>query len=289
MENKLISSKILLSKILKRLGLIRIFYAIQKMMFQNNFIRIINYHDTPEIFKNNFEKQLVFLKDNYSDVTFSDFGDFIKTKNWKKSKPGIILSFDDGLRSNYDTALPLLEKYGFTGWFLIPTDFVETDVKNQKKFADDHQIVYSNLKEDRIALSWNEVKKLDKKHVIACHTASHYRFSNKISEKILQDEISAPKKLLEKKLKHDITIFCWVGGELNSYNRKAAEFIKKSGFKYAFQTNSYPVNPKSNSFHLQRINVEIEYPVQLLEMLLSGLYDWIYIPKRKRVSNITNV
>lgn len=34
-----------------------------------------------------------------------------------KDKPGILLTFDDGLTANASVAAPLLKKYGFTGLF----------------------------------------------------------------------------------------------------------------------------------------------------------------------------
>jgi hypothetical protein len=95
----------------------------KRMVSQGKFIRAVNYHCVPPACGIPFEKQLQFYTMHFSDVTEDDLGDFLFQKKWDKKKPGLIISFDDGDLSNYSVAAPLLEKYGFTGWFFIPTGF----------------------------------------------------------------------------------------------------------------------------------------------------------------------
>ena len=99
---------------------------------------------------------------------------FLKNGKWHKNKPGLILSFDDGIKDNFEIAYPLLEKYGFIGWFFVPTDFVITAVKEQLGFAKNHQITMNmDLKEDRVAFNWDEINILANNLVIGGHTRSH--------------------------------------------------------------------------------------------------------------------
>lgn len=71
-----------------------------------------------------FEKQLRYLKNNgFSTVSFSELADFLDGKRDIPRK-SVVLSMDDGYRSNYDIAYPILKKFGFKATIFIYSDFV---------------------------------------------------------------------------------------------------------------------------------------------------------------------
>src|SRR5688500_7474862 len=88
------------------------------------FIRVINYHDVPVEQAANFESQLRYYSSRFADVNEQKLRGFLGGEPWPDEKPGIILSFDDGLASHSEVVAPALEKYGFTGWFFVPADHV---------------------------------------------------------------------------------------------------------------------------------------------------------------------
>ena len=112
--------KILIANTLCFIGIDRLLLLLRKYFYKGNYIYALNYHDTPEHESSSLEQQLIFFKKHFSNVNQSDLNLFFANKEWHKDKPGLILSFDDGLRSNFDVAAPLLEKFGFTAWFFIP-------------------------------------------------------------------------------------------------------------------------------------------------------------------------
>lgn len=268
-----------------------IIFMIFNFIYGKNYIRVINYHDTPEQFKDNFEKQLTYFKKHFSPVSKETLQSFFDTGKLKKKKPGLIISFDDALSTNYNVARPLLEKYGFVGWFFIPVGFIETDPKHQKNFAKLNKI--SSLSEihnnERIAMSWKEINELNKNHVIGCHTFSHHRMNIDDTKEILKREILDSKKIIEKKINNSIDIFCWVGGEENTYTKTASKYIAKSGYNYSFMTNSNPITKKTNPLQLQRTNVETFYPFEMVKFQMCGILDLFYLMKRYRVNKITSV
>ncbi len=68
-----------------------------------------------------FEQQLAFLaSQGYRTISLSTYLDSIQKGTALPDKP-IVLTFDDGNRDNFDTAFPLLKKYGMTGTFFIVT------------------------------------------------------------------------------------------------------------------------------------------------------------------------
>ena len=254
-----------------------------------NYIRVINYHDTPKEYRNNFEKQLIFYKKHFSPVSITDLKAFIDTGTLKKDKPGLIISFDDGLQTNYKVAKPLLEKYGFIGWFFIPSGFIETDPKDQNDFVQSNNItsLSNSHPTKRIAMSWDQLFELNKKHVIGCHTFSHHRMNINDSKETLKKEIIESKALIEKRINSTIEVFCWVGGEENTYTKKASKYIAKSGYNFSFMTNSNPITKKTNPLQLQRTNVEAFWPFEVVKFQMSGILDLFYFFKRLRINKIT--
>jgi peptidoglycan/xylan/chitin deacetylase (PgdA/CDA1 family) len=261
-------------------------------LYSNNFIRAVNYHYTPPYNNINFVQQLEMFSNYYSDVNLSDLDDFFSNHQWAKPKPGLIISFDDGFRSNYQVAAPLLEKYGFTGWFFVCTDFISCPANKQEDFAKAHHINYCSqeARYKPLAMSWKDIIDLDKRgHVIGSHTKTHYRMEKIAPLRRMEEEIIQSKNILEEKLEHEINNFAWVGGEIENYNLNAANYIKKAGYKYSFMTNSAIIRPNTNKLQMRRTQVESWWPLDIITFQLSGLLDIYYIPKVKFISQLTKV
>ena len=255
---------------------------------KNNFIRAVNYHDIPADCAETFDRHLAYYRENYSPVSLADLDRFFENQVWNKEKPGLILSFDDGFRSHYDTVYPTLEKYGFTGWFLVPTEFVATPGNQQIPYAESHRISYcNNYNNGRIALSVEELRELDRGHVIVSHTRTHRRLGKGVDAAELEQEIIQSKKELEELVGHPINVFGWVGGEVESYSKAAAEIIRKAGYKYSFMTKSAPVTCSTDPHQMHRTNIEADTPVEDLNYQLCGLPDFFNMPHRIYLSRLT--
>ena len=186
-------------------------------------------------------------------------------------------------------AYPLLEKFGFIGWFLVPTAFISAPPKQTTKLAKEFSIGFDQKYEDgRIALSWNEVRELDRKHVIGCHTHTHCRMIASVSEGKMDEEIAQAKSFLEKEIQHEVPIFGWVGGEDFSYSAVAAKKIRDSGYRYAFLTKFAPIRPHTDPFQLHRGQVDAAWPLEVIKFQLSGVMDVLYTRSRRRTNAITS-
>jgi len=284
------STKILLAKIMSPVGFGKALFWLKTAIFNNNFIQAVNYHGTSYESANNFEKQLRTYTLYFSPVSRADLDKFFETGKWWKSKPGLIISFDDGCKSNYDVAAPLLEKYGFGGWFFVPAGYIECAPEQQSKYAIKHNLYRENDAEDgRQAMSWNELIELKSRgHIVGCHTKTHYRCVASASKEKLEEEIVTAKLILEKKLQDKVDIFCWVGGEENTYSSLAANIIKEAEYKYSFMTNTAPITPNTSKLQLQRPNIESDWPLSVVWFQLSGIMDVLYTKKRARINKITN-
>jgi peptidoglycan/xylan/chitin deacetylase (PgdA/CDA1 family) len=250
-------------------------------------VRALNYHDTPQQYAENFHRQLEWYASQYTDCNYLQLRRLLDEGVWDSSKPGLLISFDDGLKSNYEIATPLLEEFGFTGWFMIPVGFIDAEQVNHESFASTNQIAHQGLHTGELAMSWEDVKDLERRgHVVTCHSMNHKRLSSELSDDELFDEIVASKSQLESRLGHPVTGFTWVGGEEFSYSRRAYQSIIQANYSEVFCTNSEPITARHNPLFLDRSNVESHFDLNHVRLVLGGLYDRKYTAKRKRVFNL---
>jgi len=252
-------------------------------------LRIVNYHDVPPSRADQFEAQVRYFADRFAPVGRADLV-ALQRGEWKERRPGLVLSFDDGLRSHADVVAPILERHGFVGWFLVPVGFVEAPADQQASFAVEHHIHASAEYPDaRLALSWDDVRGLDARHVVGCHTWNHTRLASTLLPADLEREIPAAKQRLEEVVGHEVELFAWVGGEEWAYSAEAARAVRRAGFRLGFMTNNAPVRPGCDLFQLQRTNLEADFPPAVMRFQLCGFLDVLYAPKRTRVNRLTTL
>jgi peptidoglycan/xylan/chitin deacetylase (PgdA/CDA1 family) len=265
--------------------------ALRRLQFHvlHPFVRAVNYHDVPMSMSAAFVEQLRFYRRHFVPVGYKELIE-LQSSRWPSSRPGILLSFDDGLRSHAEVVAPLLEEQGFPGWFFVPPGFLDTPEDEQAAFARRNHITTrgGTAATDRVAMTWDEVRRLDRCHIIGCHTLTHRRLTDSTSVDALEREVEMAKLRLEEEIGHPVAAFAWVGGEEGSYSRAAACMIRKAGFEVSFMTNSAVIRPGADPFELQRTNVEAFNPPELLQFQLSGLVDVLYLPKRRRIRQLTN-
>ena len=257
-----------------------LFYLINR----KNTIRVINYHCTPLKDLQNFKKQISFFKKHFNNTTKKDLVNIFNSSGRTNSqKRKLMITFDDGLRSNYDFALKILEDSDFTGWFCIPVGFV---YESNDNFARQNSITCKHFYPDgRLAMNEDEIIDISKNHEIVCHTYSHHRMCEEDRFPKLFFEIQDSKLELEKIIGKEVDAFAWVGGELSHYTSSAQKVILKSNFRFSFTTNNELIDKSSDPFNINRTNIESCYPIHLVLFQLSGLMDLLYTKKRNLVKN----
>lgn len=266
MAGKGLAIKKILAKFFDIVKLSDIALSLLNITLNNNYVRIINYHNILKKNVGNFEKHIKWYKDHFEDCDYLKLVNFLQRKYSFSDKPGIMITFDDGFAGNYYNAYPILQKYGFTGYY-----FVSTGLIGKNGYMDSMQ-----LKE-----------MINLKHVVGCHTYTHHRMNVADSNEILFKEIFEAKIDLENMLDNNIDFFCWVGGEENTYTKNAAEFIRNCGYKYAVMTNSEPVRQDSDHLQMQRTNINDDWDLSLVKFQLSGIMDWKYNDKCQRIKKLT--
>ncbi len=206
-------------------------------------IRAVNFHSTSRAREDSYDRQLAQYSRNFTSVNEAELREYLTTGQWHKRKPGLIVSVFEGYRNSYEILHPLIEKHGFTGWYWIITGFINTPVLRQLSYADHHDIdmLTHEYSDGRYALTWEEIRRLDKKHVVACHTRSHMLLS-KFEPAMRREEIVGSQDEFRKHLGHPVKSFVSLTGPPYGEDETTDALVREAGFEFVF-----------SNFRIQRI------------------------------------
>ncbi len=206
---------------------------------RGSYLRVVNFHNTPRFNAAYYEALLAWYAAHFSSATEADLGRLFTTGRWHKEKPPLLLSFFEGTRNHFDVVLPLLERYGLTGWFFIIPHFLEVPPTEQLAYAAAHDIgtvpdEYGGG--ERLTLSWDEVRELSREHVVVSHTLTHTALTPSSPDALMAREIGASKRVLEKQLGREVKSFAWLLGAEHGLNERADATLLDAGYTYLFST-----------------------------------------------------
>ena len=161
-----------------------------------------------------FRQQMQYLKDNnYRVIPMSDMHKFISGKE-ELPKKAVIITIDDGYRSTYEIAYPILKEMDFPATLFLYTDFAG---------AGD-------------AIKWSQARKMAASGImdIQPHSKSHPNMSlSKTSEsnaeykKRILEEVNNPTRKINKYVKTPLHTFAYPYGDTN---KMIISHLKKKGY-----------------------------------------------------------
>ena len=169
-------------------------------------------------------------------------------------KNGLIsLSFDDGWRSVYDNAFPVLKRAGLAGTFYIVTGYLDSE-------------------QLPLYLNFDHVRELyDAQHEIGCHTVSHRHLPQE-PDALVESEIRCSRHWLLKR-GIDVKTFAYPFGE---FDERIVTAVKGAGFIAARSIidgfNNYSTNP-----------LLLETKAVQVHTTVSDVRDWIQYAEKQRV------
>jgi peptidoglycan/xylan/chitin deacetylase (PgdA/CDA1 family) len=204
-----------------------------RFLVNNSYVRVINYHNTNRDDTARLDAEIKYFSEHFSSVTVADMDEFFRTRKWPKEKPGLIPAVFEGFRSHYDVMLPILDKYSFTGWFYVPSFFMDIPVEEQIEYGVKNDLEATDKYPDgRQAMNWDELREIAKRHEICCHTANHFRLTKHSSDEDMRREIVDSKHKIERETGRRVDVFCWLYGEEYNYNIRAHKYLEEAGYKY---------------------------------------------------------
>jgi peptidoglycan/xylan/chitin deacetylase (PgdA/CDA1 family) len=218
----------------------------------HRFVNSIRHPDT-EITPAAFEAQMKELKDK--SVSVIGLQDFLAWKRGEKAIPArsAILTLDDGWKSQYEVAWPILKKYGYPHTMFIYTEGVRGGHYGGGE-----------------AISWEQLAEMRDAGVdIQAHSETHpdlrkpydkiakKKLSPPEYEQWLENEIGRSKRTLEEKLGIRVNCFAVPYGNINDRVREVA---KKEGYEAVFTVYGQRLTYNAPNNSLGRYLIEANKP-----------------------------
>jgi peptidoglycan/xylan/chitin deacetylase (PgdA/CDA1 family) len=201
------------------------------------------------------------------------------TASLPDDRPAAMLTFDDGMASNYEVAAPLLEEAGMRGLFFVVPHFSLRDGDAAREFY------VERIRQRRpglTAMKPEQIRDLaERGHTIGNHTLTHARLSE------------TPASSLESEILHSADIVeSWVGRPVEAFSwpfrwdaiTPAAHRMAASRHPYCFSPCSGRVDLEKDSPALVwRTSVESSYDMAEFRFKCSTLADRVSAHLRRRV------
>jgi peptidoglycan/xylan/chitin deacetylase (PgdA/CDA1 family) len=216
---------------------------------------------------NEFEKHVKMLKDNFELISLKQAYDFSHDNLLLKEKPGLLISFDDGL-SDHFTAAKILNKYNIKAVFFIPTCIIEDNLPANPiiihyaiekfgiaQFLTEYESSLKKFKIEKNELSINYDSKIDNpwKIIDRIKLIFKYKFSNMESRKILLDIY---EKLLLNKFPNFMEIAHLTSSQINQ--------MLEMGHSIGVHTHSH-ISVAASNLQSKEFHKEMIHPKKILE------------------------
>ncbi|MBI3576667.1 polysaccharide deacetylase family protein [Candidatus Gottesmanbacteria bacterium] len=175
-----------------------------------------------------FEQQLQLLQSHgFATITLDELAAALDGKITLPAK-SVMLTFDDGYADFYANAVPLLRKYGMRGIAFIPTGLIGG----------------GNY------MTWGQIEELAKTPnvIFAAHSIHHWALTN-VSAKVLQQEVSESKRVLEGHVGYRVNWFAYPYGV---FNDAVVAAVRNAGFVGSATTLSGSWQYQSRLFYIPR-------------------------------------
>lgn len=222
----------------------------------NNKLLVIYYHEVVEASQgfsyqkieiNKFEEQMRFLcYHGYQTLFFSEIERPLPEK-------AVIVSFDDGFRTVYEKAAPIMKKYGIKGNIYLPTAYIDMD---------EH------------FMTWAMIKELydNRQFEMQAHTHNH-KDIRLLSQAEMKEEIDRSSMMFKEYLGYEPIAFCMPFG---TYDRNSVRILKNnSNYKYLLGSYYGTVSQlRIEKDILPRIGISNDDKLSVFQKKLEGKLNW---------------
>jgi peptidoglycan/xylan/chitin deacetylase (PgdA/CDA1 family) len=191
------------------------------------------------------------------------------------NRPGVLLTFDDGLANNYINALPILERHGAPAVFFVSTQHV-LEPRNWLPHSRQKALVQWARIED-VPEMWAQhlFDGMSAQQVAVCacnplitigsHTISHPSLT-RCDASGLRRELVDSRRQLEEITGQTIDLLAYPSG---AYDRRVAQAAREAGYRAAFALDATGI--QMPLYEIPRVGI-YRASAHYLDVKLSGLY-----------------
>jgi peptidoglycan/xylan/chitin deacetylase (PgdA/CDA1 family) len=207
-----------------------------------------------------FEAQMKELKDR--GITVIPMQDLLAWKRGEKNIPPrcAVVTFDDGWKSQYEVAWPIMKKYGYPFTMFIYTEGVRggalgggeaitweqlADMRDNGVDIEAHSATHQDLREGHNVM------------LVSAGKRTRTKLTGPQYEQWMQNEVVGAKQLLEQRLGIKVNCFAVPFG---NYNEHVREIARGSGYEAMFTVYGQPITFTSPLDSVGRYAIEANKP-----------------------------
>jgi peptidoglycan/xylan/chitin deacetylase (PgdA/CDA1 family) len=189
------------------------------------------------------------LKDKgYHVITLDQLFDFLDFKI-QIPKKSVVITIDDGWRSTYDIAFPILKKYGYPATLFVYTTLITGS---------------------KVTLNWDLISEMASQGIdVQCHTRTHRKLTTLASKEsfkeyfeAIEKELLDAAKTIKLRTKREVRYIAYPFGEINHLG---VALLQKQGYRGGFtvvrSSNAFYVN----NYRMSRSMIFGEYTLPQFE------------------------
>jgi peptidoglycan/xylan/chitin deacetylase (PgdA/CDA1 family) len=243
----------------------------QRLLEQGPCVRAITYHrfgdewprDPFCVRLGEFETQMRWLAQTGLAVSIDDVEAFVAGRR-QLPDGAILVTIDDGVRSVYTRARPILAHYGIPAVMYAAAGLISSDLPGPT--------------DDEPYMTWDELNALTEAGLtIGSHSYSH-RSLGKISLTEARDEAERSRDMLESRLGRPVLSFAYPYGTPAHYSADTTRVLAEAGYTTAFISTHGAIRPGFDPVHLPRVKIEGGEDLWMFQNVCAGAMDpWAVI------------
>lgn len=201
-----------------------------------------------------FAAQLAYLRDaDYTALTAGALSAILAGGRGKLPERPVVLTFDDGYEDFYRQAMPLLDRYGFTGTLFMTSGWLAEAGGRRDGL--------------RPMLSWRQLAEAAHGGIeVGAHSSQHPEL-DRLPEKLLREELYSSKSLLEDELGMPVPGLAYPFGYSNARVRQVA---REAGYTYGYAVANTMATEESDPFALPRLTVRRATTLDSFHRIVAG-------------------
>lgn len=234
----------------------------------NNWIRFPYYHHVFLDERKGFDRQIRYLKSIGEFINIDDATSLINSKNQIDGRY-FCLTFDDGLKSCWTGAVPILVELNVPATFYVITALVG------KSFDPDHNVSrnilgFRGINTNLEFIDWDQCRSMSQNGMtIGSHTENHFHLNKLPDDKVLNEMLNSKMKI-EKELGTECHHFCAPYGNLTGNELEHFGNLARSLGYLSFATGTRGPNKIGDSaFALKRDHLLSNWGTHQLKYFFS--------------------
>jgi peptidoglycan/xylan/chitin deacetylase (PgdA/CDA1 family) len=215
---------------------------------------VLYYHSVPRRYQRSFERQVTMVASKAKPIALSNLN------HLPENTHSVAITFDDGLGSFAENAVPVLRKHNVPATVFIVTDALGCRPAWGESYYDSDERVMSD----------EQVRGLPELISVGSHTLTHPDLLA-VSEESAALEITQSRKKLEALLRRPITTFSFPHGR---FSGSTVRQCREAGYERVFTTEPVLLSGLQSKFVIGRVAADPWDSGLEFKLKIAGAYCW---------------